>query len=115
MRLAISALARVAALALTGAPDPGPHVGVDRAEARPGEQVLVRLTGWPDGTVRIELCGAGAPARCAVDSSAQVHLPAGGPGGPPLTVRGPPGRCPCTGRVTTPAASRPASAPPALP
>ncbi|MEW2476382.1 hypothetical protein AB0875_21590 [Micromonospora gifhornensis] len=101
MRLSISALALVAALALTGAPDPGPQVGVDRAEAKPGEQVLVRLTGWPGGTVRIELCGAGTPTRCAVDSSAQIHLPAGGAGGTPLTVVAPPGGCPCQVRVTT--------------
>ncbi|MEV6693637.1 hypothetical protein AB0M35_19420 [Micromonospora sp. NPDC051196] len=101
MRLPTYALALVAALALTGAPEPGPRVSVDRAEAKPGEQVLVRLTGWPGGTVLIELCGADTPARCAVDSSAQIHLPASGGGGAPLAVAVPPGGCPCQVRVTT--------------
>lgn len=101
MRLTNCALALIAAVALAVAPDPGPRVSVDRAEAKPGERVLVRLTGWPVGTVRIELCDAGTPPRCAVDSSAQIHLPAGGAGGTPLTVAAPPGGCPCRVRATT--------------
>ena len=101
MRPPTYALALVAAVALAVAPDPGPRVSVDRAEAKPGEQVLVRLTGWPVGTVRIELCDAGTPPRCAVDSSAQIHLPASGVAGTPLTVAAPPGGCPCRVRATT--------------
>ncbi|MER5457163.1 hypothetical protein ABT008_20475 [Micromonospora sp. NPDC002389] len=109
--LAYGAVALLAGLALTGAPTPDPRVTLDRAEARPGEQVLVRLTGWPAGTVVIELCDAGTPPRCAVDTSAQIHLPGTGAGGTPLTVAAPPDGCPCRVRVRTmegrPAASAP--------
>ncbi|MGC5031357.1 hypothetical protein [Micromonospora sp. DT229] len=101
MRLPTYALALVATAALTVAPAADAQVSVDRAEAKPGERVLVRATGWPGGTIRIELCGAGTPARCAVDSSVQIHLPASGTGGTPLTVTAPPGGCPCQVRVTT--------------
>ncbi|RIV39115.1 hypothetical protein [Micromonospora radicis] len=101
MRPLTYAVALVAGLALTGAPAPDPRVGLDRSEAKPGERVLVRLTGWPAGTVVIELCDAGTPPRCAVDTSAQIHLPGTGSGGAPLTVAAPPGGCPCRVRVTT--------------
>ncbi|MFI7024010.1 hypothetical protein ACIBMZ_14995 [Micromonospora sp. NPDC049900] len=98
---AYGAVALLAALTLTGAPTPEPRVTLDRAEARPGEQVLVRLTGWPAGTVVIELCDTGTPSRCAVDTSAQIHLPDTGAGGTPLTVAAPPDGCPCQVRVRT--------------
>ncbi|BCJ62257.1 hypothetical protein [Micromonospora endophytica] len=101
MRLAAYGLALIAGLAVTGAPNPAPQVTLDRAEAAPGEQVQVRLTGWPTGTVVIELCGSGGPARCARDTSAQIHVPGGGAGGAPLTVSVPPGGCPCQLRVST--------------
>ncbi|TBL28955.1 MULTISPECIES: hypothetical protein [unclassified Micromonospora] len=99
--LAYGAVALLAGLALTGAPGPDPRVTLDRAEARPGEQVLVRLTGWPAGTVVIELCDAGTPPRCAVDTSAQIHLSGSGAGGAPLTVAAPADGCPCQVRVRT--------------
>ncbi|MFE0589757.1 hypothetical protein [Micromonospora echinospora] len=77
-----------------------PTVTLDRAEARPGGRVLVRLAGWPAGTVVIEVCGTG-PAGCAVDSSVQTHLAGAGLGGAALTAVVPPGGCPCQVRVTT--------------
>ncbi|WP_285787930.1 hypothetical protein [Micromonospora sp. NBRC 101691] len=77
-----------------------PTVTLDRAEARPGGRVLVRLAGWPAGTVVIEVCGTG-PAGCAVDSSVQTHLAGSGLGGAALTTAVPPGGCPCQVRVTT--------------
>ncbi|WP_416900985.1 hypothetical protein [Micromonospora echinospora] len=77
-----------------------PMVTLDRAEARPGGRVLVRLAGWPAGTVVIEVCGTG-PVGCAVDSSVQTHLAGTGLGGAALTVAVPPGGCPCQVRVTT--------------
>ncbi|MEV6810813.1 hypothetical protein [Micromonospora sp. NPDC051296] len=104
MRLPASGAVLVAGLVLAGAPSPAPahpQLVVDRAEAKPGERVLVGLTGWPTGTVVIELCGAGTPPSCAVDTSVQTHLPTGGAGGAPLTVVVPPAGCPCQVRVTT--------------
>lgn len=73
-----------------------PTVTVDRAQAAPGERLLVRLAGWPAGTVTIELCG---PAGCAVDAGAQTYVPRSGAGGAPLAVTAPPGGCPCVVRV----------------
>lgn len=73
-----------------------PAVSVDRAQAAPGERLLVRLAGWPAGSVTIELCG---PAGCAVDAGAQTYVPRSGAGGAPLAVTAPPGGCPCVVRV----------------
>ncbi|WP_433533315.1 hypothetical protein ACQPYA_15560 [Micromonospora sp. CA-263727] len=104
MRFVASGAVLAAVLLLAGAPSPAPPVPqatLDRAEAKPREQVLVRLTGWPAGTVVIALCGAGTPPDCAVDTSVQIHLAAGGAGGAPLTVVAPPEGCPCQVRVTT--------------
>ncbi|MEU4569426.1 hypothetical protein [Micromonospora sp. NPDC023956] len=75
-------------------------VTLDRTGARPGDRVLVRLAGWPAGTVVIQVCGTGA-AGCAVDSSVQTHLSGTGLGGAALTAAVPPGGCPCQVRVTT--------------
>ncbi|MFI6821635.1 hypothetical protein ACIBJE_11875 [Micromonospora sp. NPDC050187] len=90
----------VAAAPAPAATPAAPTVTLDRAEVRPGGRVLVRLTGWPAGTVVIEVCGT-VPTGCAVDSSVQTHLSGTGLGGAALTAAVPPGGCPCQVRVTT--------------
>lgn len=76
---------------------PAPSVTADRARATTGDRVLVRLAGWPPGTVTVEVCGA----RCAVDTAVQTYVPRSGTAGVPLTVAAPPGGCPCTVRATS--------------
>ncbi|MFC0531848.1 hypothetical protein [Phytohabitans kaempferiae] len=95
-----------AALALAPAPaaPAAPAVTADRAQAAPGDRVLVRLAAWPPGTVTVELCGGapdGGSAGCAMDSAVQTYVSPTGTAGTALTVAAPPGGCPCAIRATS--------------
>lgn len=86
------------ALALAPAGVQGATVELDRSEVKVGQTVTVRLAGWPNGNVAVELCGnegRRGSADCAVSSSATTFVDGRGTGTVLLTVVKPPVGCPC--------------------
>ncbi|MGW4464669.1 hypothetical protein [Micromonospora sp. NPDC004704] len=106
IRFALALGAAVAALP-AGAPaavaaGTEPSIVLDRAEVGVGDQLAVRLSGWPAGNVQVELCGNQAQRGsidCAVGGAASAAVLPDGSGAVALTVPAPPGACPCVIRV----------------
>ncbi|MFY1703984.1 hypothetical protein ACN28G_19980 [Micromonospora sp. WMMA1923] len=91
--------------ALTPTPKAGPEVGLPAGPVRAGAQVLVRLTGWPAGTVQIEVCGNAArrgALDCATADATHAPVPPDGTATLPVRLAVPPVACPCLLRVRTP-------------
>ncbi|MFI6759165.1 hypothetical protein ACIBF5_08485 [Micromonospora sp. NPDC050417] len=79
-----------------------PAVALDRTQVALGEELAVRLAGWPPGNVLVELCGNGADRGsidCAVGTGVTAAVRADGSGSVALTVSTPPSGCPCVVRV----------------
>lgn len=99
---------RSTALAAAGAPRPGqggPTITVDPQAARPGEAVLVTLSGWESVAVTVAVCGNLArrgSLDCDVRSAEGMTLGAGGGNGSvQLFVTAPPAPCPCVVRAAS--------------
>lgn len=83
------------------APD-APGASLDATEVEVGDQLVVRLAGWPAGPVLVELCGneaARGTVDCAVLAAVQSYVGGDGEAVVPLPVAGPPVPCPCVVRV----------------
>jgi hypothetical protein len=93
------------AATVTSAPvTPAPMLTVAPVTGPTGARFLVTLTGWPSGTVQLELCGNAArrgSLDCASAAAVQLYLPASGTGSAHLTVVPPPVGCPCVVRATS--------------
>ncbi|MEV4626555.1 hypothetical protein AB0J90_09750 [Micromonospora sp. NPDC049523] len=94
-----------------------PSIVLDRAEVAVGDQLAVRLAGWPAGNVQVELCGNEAQRGsidCAVGGAASAAVLPDGSGAVALTVPAPPGACPCVIRVRPVAGGETRTAPVAV-
>ncbi|MEU6078343.1 hypothetical protein [Micromonospora sp. NPDC047074] len=84
---------------------PAPRIALPDGTFRAGEQVLVTLTGWPAGTVQIEVCGndgrRGA-LDCATNRAGHGQVPPSGAVTLPVVLAAPPVACPCLVRARTP-------------
>ncbi|WP_306205936.1 class E sortase [Actinoplanes sp. RD1] len=114
MRRLVLLTALVALAAPAPAAAAGPSIVTEAGEARPGESVGVRLSGWPAGVVTVALCGNGAhdgSADCAMTTASSASVPASG--SVQLTVRpsAPPVGCPCVLRAMTVTGDRSATTP----
>lgn len=98
----------------TPAPAPAPLVTLPAGSFRPGQQILVRLTGWPAGSVQVEICGNGGrrgALDCATSAAAHGQVPASGTATVPVLLGAPPVACPCLLRARTPTGTAEAGAP----
>ena len=83
-----------------------PKVAVSPVIASPGDQVVVQLANWPDGTVQVGVCGNDArrgSEDCAVTGDEALTINGAAPRLVQLTLAVPPVPCPCVIRATTPA------------
>lgn len=96
-------LAGAAALPLGGpAAAAEPAVRLDQGSTKIGARVVVRLAGWPVGTVSVELCGNQArrgSVDCAVASASTIAVGASGSAVTEVSVTQPPVACPCVVRA----------------
>ncbi|MER7168890.1 hypothetical protein ABT336_22835 [Micromonospora sp. NPDC000207] len=90
-------------------PSPGtatePRIQLPEGTLRVGDQVLVTLSGWPAGTVQVEVCGnAGRRGAldCAADGATPGQVPVSGAATLPMVLTAPPVACPCLLRARTP-------------
>lgn len=82
----------------------GPTVWLDRAEATPGDSVIVTVSGFDARPVTISVCGNEArrgSVDCDMRGSRARETQPDGPIGTGLTVSAPPTPCPCIVRVST--------------
>lgn len=82
----------------------GPTVSLDRAEAAPGDSLIVTVSGFDARPVTISVCGNEArrgSADCDMRGSRARETQPDGPIGTDLTVTAPPTPCPCIVRVST--------------
>ena len=82
----------------------GPIVSLDRAEAAPGDAVIVTVSGFDARPVTISVCGNEArrgSVDCDMRGSRARETQPDGPIGTDLTVGAPPTPCPCIVRVST--------------
>lgn len=93
----------------------GPRVQVEPAAARPGEVVLVQLTGWKSVAATVTVCGNLArrgSADCDVRAGQGVPLAVtGGVASARLVVTEPPAPCPCVVRAASGSHDEVATAP----
>lgn len=110
VRLAVALLVGVIALAAggvdAGAQDAArPTVTVDRAAMRPGEQVVVTLTGWQASVVTLSVCGnqaARGSSDCNMVASEGIRRNRDGSvTSRDFVVVAPAAPCPCVLRVST--------------
>ncbi len=92
-----------------------PTITLDRAALKPGERVLVTLTGWRSQVVTVAVCGnlakRGSP-DCNMAASQAFGIARGaGTALAQLTVPGPPTSCPCVIRASSSAQAEVALAP----
>jgi len=106
-RTSVCALALVLVAGAGGLPSApatatAPQVAVAPADAPVGAPVSVTLTGWPTGTVQLEVCGNQArrgALDCATGSARQLYVADPQPVAAQLTVAAPPVACPCVVRA----------------
>jgi hypothetical protein len=83
-----------------------PAISIDPVKsASAGDVVLVRFTGWPQGSVAMSVCGNDArrgTQDCAVMYSQALTITSDEPRVAGLTIVVPPEPCPCVIRATTP-------------
>ncbi|MFY1698015.1 hypothetical protein [Solwaraspora sp. WMMA2101] len=108
-RTSACALALVLAAGAGGLPSApatatAPQVAVAPTDAPVGAPVTVTLTGWPTGTVQLEICGNQArrgALDCAAGAARQLYVADPQPLAARLTVAAPPVACPCVVRART--------------
>ena len=92
-----------------------PTITLDRAALKPGERVLVTLTGWRSQVVTVAVCGNLAKrgsSDCNMAASQAFGIARGaGTALAQLTVPGPPTSCPCVIRASSSAQAEVALAP----
>lgn len=85
-------------------PQQAPTITLDRSSLRPGERVIVTLSGWTASVVTLSVCGNLAKrgsSDCNMSASQAVGLSTDvGYGLTQLTVAGPPVDCPCVIRAS---------------
>jgi hypothetical protein len=82
----------------------GPSLSVLPQQAAPGDEIAVRLVGWPTGVVTGSICGNEArrdSEDCDLAGSQSVAVGGPSPTAFALKVSVPPSTCPCVVRVTT--------------
>lgn len=102
--LALVLVAGAAGLPSAPATATAPQVTVAPADAPVGASVTVTLTGWPTGTVQLEICGNQArrgALDCATGAARQLYVADPQPLSAGLTVAAPPVACPCVLRART--------------
>lgn len=86
------------------APQQAPTITLDRSSLRPGERVMVTLSGWTAQVVTLSVCGNLAKrgsSDCNMSASQAVGLSTDvGYALTQLTVPGPPADCPCVIRAS---------------
>ncbi|MFG1780092.1 hypothetical protein ACGFIG_27130 [Micromonospora sp. NPDC049048] len=82
-----------------------PRIAVPAGTLRAGTQIPVTLSGWPAGTVQIEVCGNAArrgALDCATSGAGHGQVPPSGTVSLPVRLAAPPVGCPCLLRARTP-------------
>ena len=105
------------ASAQSGGADP-PTIAIERNELRPGDRVLITLTGWQARVVTVSVCGNRAErgaADCNMAASQAVGLATNSPTTrSEVTVAAPPTPCPCLLRAASTTQDEVATVPLAL-
>lgn len=113
--LALAAPSSAVAQVQAQAPEKAPTVTIDRSALKPGERLIVTLSGWRSSVVTVSVCGNLAKrgsADCNMAASQAFGISVGsGSAIAQVQVAGPPTSCPCVIRASSSAQDEVALAP----